>query len=593
MKRSYGIILAVMMSILAGCDDSPECSAIDAPHCSPDGKGILTCEDGRWVNAPCDSGLACANIGSGVLCVDESAISVCLPGTTHCYDGGILQTCSVDGHWEFRACGTNMACRNGVCREVITHVTPGGEVPTDPDTPDVPTDPDTPDVPTDPDTPEDPVSGSMTVRCNGPDVEYVDEEGAVTRLTCMEDVGFAGQCEAFGSGLAGCALPSACDDAFSVAGTCAGDRRLWCDERYIVPKPSVEDCAVQGARCAMDAGAAYCVKACSASGFSCSKSGDVEMVAGCREYDGISGSRTAASLCEDAATAVTCVNGAVVETACGADEACYDSLGICAPKCESSDAGSVMCRADGAVLLCQKIYEGYAYVSVGRRHCKGDTLIQCAENDGAYALREVDCTAYEKEGAIIVGTCVTDYNYYEDMDICLANVEGDPCGDLTNDGICDGNILKYCDDTYHLASSSDCSKNKDGFNTCSVYEGYADCRKSCKTSGAAACSYQPSYEAYLVTLCAPDAQSGSLVEIEGSSICLGESLYACDADGNTMIKDCTADGGRCDVDRCVYPACRLSEDAVCLVSGGGLSCEVHEDGHVVGTTIDKDMCKPV
>ena len=569
MHKRYGIVLSLMLGVLAGCEDAPECDYIDAARCSADGKGILSCDGKRWVESPCGAGLACANIGSGVYCVDEAALSVCVPGTTHCYDGGVLQTCSAQGRWEFSACGTNMACRNGVCREVSS-VT----------------------VPDDPAIPDDPVvTEVVTVRCNGADVEYVDAEGGVKRMTCLEDVGFAGRCETFSNGLAGCALPSGCDEAFSQAGTCAGERRLWCDARYIVPKPSVDDCAASGGHCVVDGGAAYCVKACSASALSCTKVDGVEQVASCREFGNASGLRTGISLCASESMAVSCANGAVVEAACAQDEACYDSVGRCAPKCSEADLDKVMCRADGEVLQCQKIFEGYAYVSVGRRHCLGDLLVQCAEGQDGYALKEVDCSAYEKDGEVIAGICVTDYNYYEDMDICLADVEGQPCGSLTNDGICDGNILRYCDDTYHLASEADCSKNKDGFNTCSVYEGFADCRQKCAKAGAASCSYSESYEGYLVTLCAPDAQTGATVEINGASVCLGDSLYSCDAEGKTAITDCAAFGGRCDVDACVYPACRLSEDAVCLAGGGGLSCSVREDGSVAGMMIDKKMCK--
>ena len=152
-------------------------------------------------------------------------------------------------------------------------------------------------------------------------------------------------------------------------------------------------------------------------------------------------------------------------------------------------------------------------------------------------------------------------------------------------------MLIYCDMTYHLASSVDCTKDQDGFDTCSIYEGYADCRKKCTKSGKAECFYDASYEGYLLTLCAPDDKTGGLVEIGGASVCLGDMLYTCDASGKSVITDCAASGGRCDVDACVYPACRLSDEAVCLAGGGGLACVVREDGSAAGTAIDINICK--
>ena len=64
--KKIGMILAVLASVMAGCEEAQECSSLDAAHCSSDGKGIMICDGRRWVNEPCDAGLSCANIASGV-----------------------------------------------------------------------------------------------------------------------------------------------------------------------------------------------------------------------------------------------------------------------------------------------------------------------------------------------------------------------------------------------------------------------------------------------------------------------------------------------------------------------------------------------
>lgn len=565
--RKYLLSFVCLCCVFTACSSEDECSLRDMAHCSADGQSIMVCRSGTWTNmATCDTEHVCGYMDGAVQCLKNETARC--TGEVTC-SGNVLQKCGEDGLWHYETCPVGTECQNNACTPVFD---PGQT--SDPD-----------------------IYGIVRRQCSADkkSIETVDTLGNVTSRTCMTEVGFDTECETFSNGHVGCVLPQTCTADFPVSGRCADSLLMYCDERFITPKPAIDDCSALGRVCAAVGGNAACLEICQTPD---------ELL--CRSHDGVSfvskcvnvGSQNvyheALSVCENDLTSVTCSADEIIRTPCGDGEKCLDSQNRCVEICTPSDAGAIKCSASGEVVECSQVLEGYAYVSLGRRHCDGDVNISCVQDEetGVYSENRINCAEYQNDdGSITVGKCILAYGYYDDMDVCVADEGGVPCGDLDDAGTCEGSVLKYCSTQFDSAVSSDCANNAYGYTNCSVYEGYADCRASCSKSGTAKCTYNASTESYALSLCAPDDITGKNVEIYGESICLGDILYSCDDTGKAVTTDCALNGGRCDANACVYPTCSNSEP-VCLADDLMISCEVLSSGTILGSAMQTMTCRP-
>ncbi|MBQ9817467.1 MAG: hypothetical protein IJM59_08405 [Proteobacteria bacterium] len=563
-------LMCVLGVFAAGCVED-ECSSRDMAYCSKDGMSMMICKDGKWTPKSCID-RTCGYLDGAIQCI-ESSTAVCVAGARECTNNNIMKQCGPDNLWHYQTCGTDAYCLKGSC---IPKPNPGGK--TEPEPP----------------VPQKTYSGIVKSQCSldGKSIEYVDTEGGVLSKTCAEEVGFDTTCEVFGNGHVGCAVPDACSDVFSASGTCVGNHRLWCNDAYETPRPEVQDCSVLNEQCVNHAGQAKCYPSCDAAddkAFACTGNN----VSRCIAVDGHNILQSEAAICESDKVSVSCANGAVVRTDCADNQICHGASGVCVDVCAEGNVDELKCSASGGVLQCKPIDGGFAYISRGQRHCLDNTLVSCVQNEetGEFSLKNTDCGAYEKEdGTVVAGKCVMDYQYYPDMDMCLGiPADAQSCGDLTDSGTCSGSVLKYCDLWYDIVVESDCSESS---KLCSMYKGYADCRKTCEKAGYAECSYAEAYESYLLNLCVPDDVSGELSFVEGTEICFGDELYSCSSSGSAQVKNCALEGGRCVENRCVYPACSASLDPVCYADDAIEACLVGSDGNVLGRALSSKVCNP-
>ncbi len=570
MKKTCICLLLAFVWFAAGCsEDKDECSNRDLARCSDDGHGFMACHDGKWTEVSCGANSSCVYLDGAVLCVEGVAVSRCHQGETTCRDNGVMQTCGADGVWQYKTCGNGESCQGGKCVE-----TQGPVTPVEPEA-------------------GKKLSGTVVRTCSsdGNSIRYHDIDGKITSKTCLEEVGFASKCEQYSSGHVGCAMPSECTELFSETGTCQGTRHFWCNDMYLPSRPSIEDCAVRGEVCATVGGVSKCAAKCEtadASAFSCANDGQVTR---CVDAGGINVVEKGVSLCESETVSAACMSGKVAKVTCEDGEKCYASHGVCLESCTAAEVNGLKCSKTGELLRCEGISEGYAWVKTyGRRHCFEENLYTCVQNDGEteYTLKETNCAAYKMDdGTIIEAKCVTDYQYVPDVDMCIPK-EGEPCGDLTEEGVCNGAKFSYCDSMMDEAYSADCSANANN-TACSVYFGIADCRKPCTKKGAASCAYSENYQATMVTVCVPDDVSETLTEVENDRLCLDDVLYSCSADGVVEMTNCAANGGRCDKTECVYPACIISEP-VCFADDAMVSCQKDASGVERGSVFQTMTC---
>lgn len=570
--RRICTILTVMLGVVAGCGerDSACDSSVDQPKCGNNGHIRWVCTDNEWQSEPCGEGALCVYTAEGPSCEEDKPVEVTCgtAGAKFCTVGGFMQICQKDGSWMYRACGENQKCQAGDCVDTSTK-------PTKPDIQ---------------------LEGILRQQCSkdGKSIETVDSDGKITSQTCKALVGFETQCQTYQSGHVGCKIPDVCDDVFSENGTCVGDDILLaCDTDYLFGKPFMQSCSSVDQICRKNHEKSSCMSRCETpdnTAISCSKHNDLEMASRCISIGTDNVTESAVALCLDEHTSVSCEEGDTKEHSCAAGETCISSLGVCAKSCQSSEAGQVICDSDGDMYQCQAVADIYAYVSVGKRHCLDDVLVSCGKSEnGIYEVKETNCRTYMHNGELLECSCQVDYQY-PDMDVCVPVVHGDPCNGELNSGHCEGNELVYCVEEDDALVRSDCSSDLDGFVSCSEYSGFADCRKPCKTSGNATCTVSPDGSSYYVNLCAPDDKDGTLTLIEGDSICLGNTLYQCNLVGNTVKTDCSLNGGACEINRCVYPACPQVDEPICLADNAMLSCQMDTDGMMLGVTMQTVSC---
>ncbi len=425
-------------------------------------------------------------------------------------------------------------------------------------------------------------------------IQNTYKSGKTETKTCLEDVGFDTRCITYSKYHAGCKMPSTCDDdVFTDQGTCIGHRRAYCDQTFTTPFPAIRDCNALGRVCAAYLDGADCYDTCESSApeFSCTKNDGIEQVLHCAATAGTRIIDQRNAICDNNEV-VTCVNGQLTRNACDSNSVCVASRGACESLCHESEVGTLVCDENGQMKQCQKIEENlsayYVYVSVGKRECTGTTLNIC---DGT-TIKQTDC--YNQEftnamGEVLSkhGKCTKDFQYYEDADVCTIAYDGEPCGNVTEAGNCNGSNLTYCYVDDNILTTTNCSANAYGNTACTVYAGYADCRQPCNKPGEAFC--EPYTDdlgetSYTLALCVTDendTSKASYLIAEGG--CIGDTLYTCNGPEVTKT-NCAANGGICSSTSCQYPVCGLTSDTTCT---NGMTCATNIDGSVKGLTTCK------
>jgi len=558
-------VLIFAILVLPGCDGESACDGDEPAQCGEDAAKRVTCESGRWKVTECEEGRRCVHTVEGAVCLPVGPDAErCVPGTTQCSSKGLIQTCSQDAEWVFTVCANGGTCVDGACV--------GGTLPGD--------------------------AAHVIARRCGVDGRSIDDVyvDRVKNTSCLELIGFDTACETYRYGLVGCAWPLACNDTFSEGGTCIGNTLAFCDMAYLQPRPGVVDCTALGGICATLHYKARCTRTCEAPFASpiCVSAAGVSRVERCVAHGEGHVVESGTMLCLDETTSATCDGQDVIQARCDAGEKCLAELGYCTQVCTAGAEGSLRCFEGLTVLgtpfarlqQCQALAGGgFAFVDVGSRHCLDDeTLAICAKNDDEYKIREVDCGNYVKEDEIIRARCVMDYGGYPDYDVCFPRTIGEPCGDITEAGVCVWNVLHVCDEPDDAIWKQTCARSQDGFTQCSTYLGFADCRQPCKNAGAAVC--QPGGDdSFYLELCVPDdADKNTLSIVQGQAICYGDKLYSCLGNGSTSVVDCSLGGGRCDIGACVYPACMIDRTPMCFGPEGDamLVCQVGSNGVMEG-----------
>ena len=570
MKKIYFAVWAVAICLSAcsgsGNEETSSESCVGYPnYCGNDGRTLYVCESGtEWTEQSCAVGEYCVYAEGSASCrpLGSTAEPVsCDVGVSECFSASIARRCNDDGVWNYYVCDGEQTCQNGVCEDGLT--------------------------------PAEPEKSGISQVCgaDGKSIETTTADGKKTTASCLSLVGYETSCRTFANGLVGCEQPTSCGGAFSEAGSCAGSRRMYCNTDYITPKPETEDCAVVGKVCAVVADHAVCLPTCSTpdnAAVSCTADG---LVSRCvASEDGKNVTEAAQSLCIDEKTSVTCADGQTQTSSCAADESCLAQTGTCSQLCSKEQVDEGICDDSGNLFICRAVADRYAYVAVGRRECLSDTLVSCQKNTDTekYEVKSTNCLEYvHTDGTKYPSHCHNDYQY-PDMDVCVPIEEGEPCGDVTNDGRCDGNVLSYCIEVDNVLSTGSCGSG----TLCSVYADFADCRTSCSSRGYATCSVDSSGTGYVVSLCAPDQNNEALSLVEGTAVCMDNILYSCDESGKATTVDCTANGGVCEVSSCVYPACSVEQTPQCTNDGAVLSCQIDAQGKVLGTSVQSVSCTP-
>lgn len=569
--KKISLSIAILVACAACNDADKECNSHSAPYCTADAKTRMVCQDNVWVAMHCLDAVCAYNSGAA-MCVSPSVPtpSTCQPGQNACLSDSLLLSCLNDGSREITVCAANASCKDGACSEN--------------------------------DTPDTPTTQAVASRTCANDSTLLTKfaDGTQKSQPCAEIVGFDAQCRESASGFAGCYPPAACNDVFSNNGTCIQNSRMFCDNlTYITPRPAIQNCAAIDQECAALNDVTGCYTRCDTpnpAGVSCIPIGaDAFAVSRCIAADDGKGViQTADKLCLNDSVSVTCNGAEPVQTSCNDGETCIPTLGTCAQTCAAADLGQYFAAPNGEIMVCKAVPNGYAYLSEGRRYCDGDIYVSTTREDDAspYTLKKVNCAEVEKDGKIYNARCALYADYMPDSEMCIARYEGEPCGEIKEEGICNGNTLSYCVEKDNALQTVNCAENDGGYNKCSVFLGYASCRQTCKNQGFAACILNSTSQTYNINVCAPSDDGSSNTIIEGSVICLGNVLYSCDENGRTKTENCAANGGRCETSQCVYPSCAIDGSSLCTASDTILSCQIDTNGAVLGTTQQSVSCSP-
>ncbi len=558
------IIICLGCLIVAGCGETSKtvykCSAeADAARCSAD-KEITFCRNGEWVVEKCAQ--ACLYTQSGAICDNSSVQPACRAGESKCTSGGFMAECKSNGEWQYKACPGG--CVDDVCDEGKPQ-------------------------------PQPPEPG-VARRCSSDklSIEILDDKGQVSATrTCLQETGFASSCRKYSNGHVGCAMPDSCTGDFE-NGKCVGNIYLGCYKQTSSAFPYARSCAEVDMVCVADANLSGCYETCDDTNAAIACTDDGYYVSKCVEAAGKKVFVEAAAFCKDDSTSVTCSGGQTVEKPCYLGSKCLDSLGICVKLCTAADAGKLECGADGTLYECRNTDDGYTYVSLGTRECMGDILNICGKDEehGGYKLTKTDCstkTSEDLSGKTISYQCVNGYMGSQDFDLCAPINEGVPCGNVSENGVCIGSTLRYCDAADHILMEGDCKNSKDGFTSCTVVENFADCRKPCTAEGQAMCSILGG-DTPMVSLCFADDRGGNLSLVDGTAVCADNKLYTCNLEGQLSIENCGAFGGVCENGRCLYPACRADLTPECLPDDAMISCLIDSDGLINGEAVQSMFC---
>ena len=560
------IMICLGCLIVAGCGETSKtvykCSAdMDAARCTSD-SAISYCRNGEWVEEKCQS--SCMYSEAGAVCDKGSAEPVCRVGQSKCTGGGLWAECGSNGQWLYKSCLGG--CADGVCNE-------GGSVPQ-------------------------PQKNRVMRRCSSDklSIEYLDDKGDVSASrTCKQETGFESTCRDYSNGHVGCAMPDTCTGDFE-NGKCVNDIYLGCYKDGARPLPFARSCAELDMICLADADLSGCYRECDDTNAAIACTDDGYYVSKCVNAAGKKVVTEAPAFCKNDNVSVICSNKQTVEIFCLPGSKCLNSFGNCVKLCTAEDAGKLECGTDGMLYECQNTDDGYIYVSLGSRECFDDMLNICVtdEESGGYKIKVTDCstkTSVDASGNTISYRCVNNY-LSPGADLCAPiepDIEGVPCGSVTENGVCIGSKLRYCHADDHILMEGDCRNDKDGFTSCSVISGYADCRKPCTVKGQAKCTVLGG-DTPMVSLCFADDNGGNLTFVDGTDVCVDNKLYTCSLNGEVHIENCGAFGGVCENGRCVYPACRADLTAECLPDDAMISCLVDSDGLINGEAVQSMFC---
>jgi len=168
-------------------------------------------------------------------------------------------------------------------------------------------------------------------------------------------------------------------------------------------------------------------------------------------------------------------------------------------------AGGMSCKSDGSSAKCEAsecgevTYEG---------ECSGSTLRFCLEDA---RLIEVDC---DSEYGLECGFENDSIGF-----VCKAPESGSACGDLTFEGTCEGDTVRWCENGE--ARELDCGSST---LTCGDYD----------------------LEGQTIKACVDDGTAGDCGSVTFEGECQGDTVVWCD-NGSLQTKDCASEDKACDL----------------------------------------------
>jgi len=210
---------------------------------------------------------------------------------------------------------------------------------------------------------------------------------------------------------------------------------------------------------------------------------------------------------------------------------------------------------------------------------------------GVECARIADCASAGLAGAVCQeGCCVDGGGGGTD-----AGTGGEPCGDVTFQGECDGATVRWCDDSTDTLGEVDCATFYEGVpGTCAWFGD--DFGYWCGVEGAGSCLAPDGS----IALCASAEDAGCVVAgptpedltftcaEPGIGTCDGETFDAAYCEGDLLVAqctvvqplvfDCTTFGGTCADGACVGATEGSACDGETIVCADGFDCVEGESG---------------
>lgn len=259
-----------------------------------------------------------------------------------------------------------------------------------------------------------------------------------------------------------------------------------------------------------------------------------------------------------------CDDGVATYCDIGADEIRRQDCGALGKECVIDAVRGATCQAEEAGQTCST---GLDYNGL----CDGNVAVWCDTESGATV--RWDCSTQDM-------TCGEDV--CADGAYCCGDDPppmGNTCGDLDYQGICDGNVARWCQDgqavQHTCAEGESCQIDTcaDGAYCCPIMEEPAsECEMlgnpgECQGDTARWCDFEGNVveidcaadgntcqfdgcQAGIAACCAPMEMPKSCDEIGTAGECVGDTLRYCDPDGTLHEQDCTESSRVCGVGTC-------------------------------------------